>query len=51
MLFKFDYFRDYFRERVPRYAPRGLLLHARVKAVFETFGDLKDLETGLPLFN
>ena len=47
MLFEFDYF----RERVPRYAPRGLLLHARVKAVFETFGDLKDLETGLPLFN
>jgi hypothetical protein len=47
MLFDFDYF----RKRVPRYAPSARILHARVKAMFETFGDQKDLETGLPLFN
>ena len=45
----FDF--DYFRKRVPRYAPSARILHARVKAMFETFGDQKDLETGLPLFN
>ena len=47
MLFDFDYF----RERVPRYAPGGRLLYARVKYVFDAFGCKKDLTTGKPLFN
>jgi hypothetical protein len=42
MLFDFDYF----RERVPRYAPGGRLLY-----VFDAFGCKKDLTTGKPLFN
>ena len=42
---------DYFRQRVPRFVPPTKLHYRRVCAVYAVYGKLKDMKTGLPLFN